>query len=132
MNRWHNALAGAALKRHGSRGWEAIDNTRSSLTPPVRKRRRSWLAGREKFETYPWWPASFASPGDLVLLAFPFISATGTQQRRALVLLDSGDEDLLVVRVTTQQQAPEFDVVSDSWSGAGLAHGARGSEADLL
>jgi mRNA interferase MazF len=43
-------------------------------------------------------------PGDLVLLAFPFTSETGAKQRPALVLLDSGDEDLLVARVTAQRQ----------------------------
>jgi mRNA interferase MazF len=43
-------------------------------------------------------------PGDVVLLAFPFISETGTKQRPAPVLLDSGDEDLLVARVTAQRR----------------------------
>lgn len=65
-------------------------------------------------------------PGDLVLLALPFTGATGAKQRPALVLLDSGDEDLLVARVTTQRRVSEFDVVSDSRSAAGLVHGARG------
>ncbi len=40
-------------------------------------------------------------PGDLVLLAFPFTSETAAKQRPALVLLDSGDDELLVARVTT-------------------------------
>jgi mRNA interferase MazF len=71
-------------------------------------------------------------PGDLVLLAFPFTGATGAKQRPALVLLDSGDEDLLVARVTTQRRVSEFDMVIHSWSVAGLVRGARGSEASLL
>ena len=58
--------------------------------------------------------------GDLVLLAFPFTSEAAAKQRPALVLLDTGDEDLVVARVTTQRRTSEYDVVVQNWSEAGL------------
>jgi mRNA interferase MazF len=58
--------------------------------------------------------------GDLVLLAFPFASETITKQRLALVLLDTGDEDVLVARVTTQPYSTPFDVAICNWEVAGL------------
>lgn len=39
--------------------------------------------------------------GEIVLLSFPFADATGTRRRPALVLLDTGDEDLVVARITS-------------------------------
>jgi len=42
---------------------------------------------------------SFAA-GDIVLLKFPFTDAAGSKRRPALVLLDTGDEDVMVARVT--------------------------------
>ena len=59
-------------------------------------------------------------PGDLVLLSFPFTSETGAKQRPALVLLDAGDDDVLVARVTTQQHGSRFDMVVENWKEAGL------------
>ena len=59
-------------------------------------------------------------PGDLVLLAFPFTSEAGAKQRPALVLLDAGDDDLLLARVTTQPHTSKFDTVIQNWSKAGL------------
>jgi mRNA interferase MazF len=58
--------------------------------------------------------------GDLVLIAFPFSSTTETKQRPALVLLDTGDEDILVARVTTQSNTTPFDVTIRDWKAAGL------------
>jgi len=59
-------------------------------------------------------------PGDLLLLAFPFAGETVTKQRPALVVLDAGDEDVLVARVTTQPYSTPFDVPISGWQGAGL------------
>ena len=59
-------------------------------------------------------------PGDLVLLSFPFTSETGAKQRPALVVLDTGDDDVLVARVTTQGHASRFDIVIEDWRSAGL------------
>ena len=58
--------------------------------------------------------------GDIVLLAFPFSSATGVKQRPALVLLDPKDQDLLVARVTTQRHQSAFDIVVNDWKQASL------------
>jgi mRNA interferase MazF len=59
-------------------------------------------------------------PGDLVLLNFPFTSETGAKQRPAMVVLDTGDDDVLVARVTTQAHASRFDMVIKDWTSAGL------------
>ncbi len=58
--------------------------------------------------------------GDLVLLLFPFTDESGTKQRPALVSRDSGDEDLLVARATSQSQTTSYDVPIHGWKEAGL------------
>jgi mRNA interferase MazF len=63
--------------------------------------------------------ASFAA-GDVVLLEFPFTDTSGSKRRPALVLLDTGDEDIVVARVTGQLSATPQDVVLDEWQQAGL------------
>lgn len=60
-------------------------------------------------------------PGDLVLVAFPFVGGTQTKQRPALVVLDTGDADVVVARVTTQLHRTPHDVVLSDWKAAGLA-----------
>jgi mRNA interferase MazF len=59
-------------------------------------------------------------PGEILLLAFPFSSGTVVKQRPALVLLDTGDLDILVARVTTQSHDSPYDVLLQDWSSAGL------------
>ncbi|HEY7066014.1 MAG TPA: type II toxin-antitoxin system PemK/MazF family toxin [Chloroflexota bacterium] len=59
-------------------------------------------------------------PGDLVLVAFPYTAGNQTRTRPALVVLDSGDADVLVARVTTQLYRTPYDVVIRDWRGAGL------------
>jgi mRNA interferase MazF len=49
-------------------------------------------------------------PGEVVLLSFPFADATRVKRRPALVLLDTGDEDIVVGRVTSQVAQEPFDV----------------------
>jgi mRNA interferase MazF len=58
--------------------------------------------------------------GDVVLLMFPYTAAAGAKQRPALVLLDAGDDDILVARVTTQPATSRFDATILGWSAAGL------------
>jgi len=43
-------------------------------------------------------------PGEVVLLSFPFADAAGAKRRPALVILDTGDEDIVVARVTSTAQ----------------------------
>jgi mRNA-degrading endonuclease toxin of MazEF toxin-antitoxin module len=59
-------------------------------------------------------------PGDIVLLTFLFTGRSGKKQRPALVVLDSGDADLLVARITTQQDRSAFDLPLKDWRQAGL------------
>ena len=59
-------------------------------------------------------------PGDLVLIAFPYADSTRTKNRPALVLLDTGNSDIVVARVTTQKHQTPYDVPIADWQGAGL------------
>jgi mRNA interferase MazF len=58
--------------------------------------------------------------GDLVLVDFPFTVSGPGKARPALVILDTGDADLLLARVTTQQQNTVYDVPLNGWKQAGL------------
>jgi mRNA interferase MazF len=57
---------------------------------------------------------------DLVLVYFPFVQSDAGKQRPALVLLDAGDADILVARVTTQDYHSRYDVRIEDWQDAGL------------
>jgi mRNA interferase MazF len=59
-------------------------------------------------------------PGDLLLIAFPYTGGAQTKDRPALVLLDTGDADLLVARITSQLYQTTHDVLLSDWQGAGL------------
>jgi len=54
------------------------------------------------------------------LLLFPYTQGVGGKQRPALVLLDAGDDDLVLARVTSQAGASAFDVALQDWQAAGL------------
>ncbi len=58
--------------------------------------------------------------GDLILVDFPFVGGRQTRTRPALVILDTGDADLVVARVTTQSVSASQDVLITDWRGAGL------------
>lgn len=59
-------------------------------------------------------------PGDLVLITFPFAQGIQTKNRPALVILDIGDVDVLVARITTHVHQTPYDVPVSDWHGAGL------------
>lgn len=59
-------------------------------------------------------------PGDLVLVEFPLTTSGSGKPRPALVILDTGDADVLLARATTQQHASAFDVALTEWKAAGL------------
>ncbi|MBS4029554.1 MAG: hypothetical protein KGZ58_13075 [Ignavibacteriales bacterium] len=42
--------------------------------------------------------------GEVVLIAFPFANMEGMKRRPALVLLDTGNDDILVARITSQSK----------------------------
>ena len=58
--------------------------------------------------------------GDVVLIAFPFSNLGEAKKRPALVLLDTGDDDLVVARVTGQPHNTRWDVEINGWHAAGL------------
>jgi mRNA interferase MazF len=59
-------------------------------------------------------------PGDLVLVNFPFTVSGPGKPRPALVILDTGDADVVLARVTTQASNTPFDVTLSDWQQAGL------------
>lgn len=58
--------------------------------------------------------------GDIVLIGFPHSDLKHIAKRPAVVLYDSGDEDVLVARVTTQEYTSGTDYKVKSWKGCGL------------
>jgi mRNA interferase MazF len=58
--------------------------------------------------------------GEVVLIAFPFSVSTTRKRRPALILLDTGDEDLIVARITSQPQSSLFDIELKQWQASGL------------
>ncbi len=59
-------------------------------------------------------------PGSVVLLALPFSDTATFKFRPALVLLDTGDDDLVVSRITSQMLQTAFDIEITEWQQAGL------------
>jgi mRNA interferase MazF len=59
-------------------------------------------------------------PGEVLLLSFPFVNAAGSKRRPALVLIDTGDEDIIVARITSQAAQTELDIKLAEWQQAGL------------
>jgi mRNA interferase MazF len=58
--------------------------------------------------------------GDLLLVDFPFADTGQAKRRPAMVVADTGDEDLPVARVTTQAARDNFDIEITEWKLAGL------------
>lgn len=58
--------------------------------------------------------------GDFVLVGFPHTDLQHTSKRPAFVLYDSGDQDILVARVTTQQYLTKADYKILNWEESGL------------
>jgi mRNA interferase MazF len=58
--------------------------------------------------------------GEVVLIAFPFADASGAKRRPALVILDTGDQDPVVARLTSQPAQTAFDVEIEHWREARL------------
>lgn len=58
--------------------------------------------------------------GDVVLLAFPFTNLAGAKQRPAFVLADTGDHDILVARITSDNPRDSSDYNLIHWKDYGL------------
>src|SRR5260370_4203498 len=59
-------------------------------------------------------------PGDVILVKFPYVQAGQSKVPPGLVLIDSGDNDVLVARVTSRPALPPFEVFLAGWQQAGL------------
>jgi mRNA interferase MazF len=55
-----------------------------------------------------------------LLVHFPQTSAAALALRPALVLLDTGDLDVMVARITRQNHGTPYDIVLTDWKDAGL------------
>jgi mRNA interferase MazF len=53
--------------------------------------------------------------GDIVLIGFPHTDLQGISKRPAIVLYDSGDQDVLLARITTQEYTTEADYKIHEW-----------------
>ena len=58
--------------------------------------------------------------GDIILVEFPHTDLQQTSKRPALILYDSGDQDVLVARITTQQHSTGADYKILNWTKSGL------------
>ena len=58
--------------------------------------------------------------GDVVVLPFSYTDLRSEKRRPALVLLDSGDGDILVARITSKISASPYDVIIGGWKEVGL------------
>ena len=58
--------------------------------------------------------------GDIVLIGFPHTDLKRISKRPAIVLYDSGDQDVLLARVTTQEHTAETDYKIPDWKKSGL------------
>jgi mRNA interferase MazF len=58
--------------------------------------------------------------GDIVLIGFPHTDLQGISKRPAIVLYDSGDQDVLLARITTQEYTSETDYKILDWQKSGL------------
>lgn len=58
--------------------------------------------------------------GDIVLIGFPHTDLQVVTKRPCLVLYDTGDQDVLVSRITTQEYSTEADYKIIKWKESGL------------
>lgn len=58
--------------------------------------------------------------GDVVLFGFPHTDLSTISKRPAVVIYDSGDQDVLVARVTAQEYVSEADYRLVEWRKCGL------------
>lgn len=59
-------------------------------------------------------------PGDVLLITFPTTGSRTSKQRPAVVLADTGDDDVVVAPVTSHAARDRYDVHVAQWQAAGL------------
>jgi mRNA interferase MazF len=60
------------------------------------------------------------SPATIVLVDFPNTDGAAGKPRPALVILDTGDADVLMARITSQSRPSQYDLPIGDWAAAGL------------
>ncbi|WP_025209484.1 type II toxin-antitoxin system PemK/MazF family toxin [Hippea sp. KM1] len=58
--------------------------------------------------------------GDIVIIGFPFTNMNNAVMRPAMVLVDIGDEDVIVCKITSQKRDIETDLYISNWQKKGL------------
>lgn len=58
--------------------------------------------------------------GDIILIGFPHTDLQGISKRPAVVLYDSGDQDILIARITSQEYTSDTDHRIINWKESGL------------
>lgn len=58
--------------------------------------------------------------GDIVLVEFPLSGSDLKKKRPALVVLDIGDDDVVLAPITTRERVGNGDVCLNDWAGCGL------------
>ena len=58
--------------------------------------------------------------GEIYLLKFPFSDGKNYKKRPILVILDTGDNDMVVCRITSKIYNTEFDFKIEDWKESGL------------
>lgn len=58
--------------------------------------------------------------GEIVLVGFPHTDLQDISKRPALILYDSGDQDILIARITTQEYTTGTDYKIVEWKRCGL------------
>jgi mRNA interferase MazF len=65
-------------------------------------------------------PSPVHAHGDVLLAWLIFSGGQGAKRRPVMVVQDFGDDDLLVVPITSQPARVNEDVILSDWQGAGL------------
>lgn len=60
--------------------------------------------------------------GDVILTEFPYVSGAAGKKRPALVLLDTGDDDVIIALITSQRWTGAYDVKITDWKQANLQY----------
>ena len=60
------------------------------------------------------------SKGDILLVELAFSTQAGLKRRPVVVLYDGGDDDLLIIPITTHPARTGYDVQISEWQRAGL------------
>ncbi len=58
--------------------------------------------------------------GNIVLLKFPNTNGKTIKKRPAIVIPDTNDGDIVVVRIASQLFNTEFDIIVENWRDSGL------------